>query len=218
MTMTEWHSRKYWQNRPVQERIKNARIPTRYEGKNLENYDVDCGDSVAHDAVSLWASKFNNNVSDGMGLLLYGPTGVGKTHLAQGALLDVVTNYNRSGIFISADRYVDMIYDEMRNDGELPEPYADPYLLKYMRRVFDVVVIDGLGDERAKTEFAKSSLIALIDNRYEEKLVTIITTMLSPKDIGRIYGSRTASMIEESMFFIFVEGSDYRVASKHARQ
>lgn len=214
--MTEWHSNKYWQNRSVQERLKNARIPSRYEGKTLDNYDTDIGDDVAHEAISRWVGRFDSNIKDGMGLLLYGPTGVGKTHLAQGALLTVITANTRSGIFISADRYVDMIYDEMRNDGELPEPYADPYLLKYMRRVFDVVVLDGLGDERAKTEFAKSSLIALIDNRYEEKLLTIITTMLSPKDIGRTYGSRTASIIEESMFSIHVEGSNYRTASKNA--
>jgi DNA replication protein DnaC len=145
-----------------------------------------------------------------MGMVLYGPTGVGKTHMAQGSLIHVVTKHQRSGIFITADRYVDMVYDEVRNDGELPEPYSDPFLMKYMRRMFDLVVLDGLGSERATTEFARNALISLIDNRYEEKLTTIVTTCLNPTELGRTYGKRVLSLLQESCFFINIEGSDYR--------
>lgn len=214
--MTEWRSNKYWQNRPTEEKIKNLRIPARFSGKTLKNYDVEDGDGEAFEAVSRWCAHAEKHVADGMGLVLSGPTGVGKTHMAQGALIFVVTSHTRSGIFITSDRYVDMVYDEMRNDGELPEPYSDPFLLKYMRRTFDVLVLDGLGSERATTEFARNALISLIDNRYEEKLTTIITTSLKPSDIGRIYGKRLLSLLQESCFFINVEGTDYRTVFNDA--
>lgn len=208
--MAEWHSNKYWQNRSKEERIKNLRIPARYRDKSLKNYNVDKGDEDAFDAVSKWCGTLTRNHTEGMGLYLYGHTGVGKTHLAQSAALEVVSNNNISGIFVTSDRYIDMVYDEMRNDGDLPEPYSDPFLLKYMRRTFDLLVLDGLGSERATTEFARNAIISLVDNRYEERLMTIITSILPPAELSRVYGKRLLSIIQESCYLINVEGQDYR--------
>jgi DNA replication protein DnaC len=208
--MAEWHSNKYWQNRSAEDRVKNLRIPARYRDKDLSNYDKSKGDETAYEAVEHWCSTINRNHSEGMGLYLYGHTGVGKTHLAQGAALQVIRNHNISGIFITADRYIEMVYDEMRNDGDLPEPYSDPFLLKYMRRTFDILVLDGLGSERATTEFARNAIISLIDNRYEERLITIVTSILPPAELSRTYGKRLLSIIQESCFLINVEGQDYR--------
>jgi DNA replication protein DnaC len=215
--MTEWHSNKYWQNRSKEERLRNLRIPARYLGKNLDTYDSEAGDSEAFNAINHWCSKATDNLTEGMGMVLYGPTGVGKTHLAQGVLVNVVGSHTRSGIFVTSDRYVDMVYDEMRNDGELPEPYSDPFLMKYMRRTFDLVVLDGLGAERATTEFARNALISLVDNRYEEKLTTVVTTSLSPNELSRTYGKRVLSIFQESCYFINVEGPDYRTVFNDAK-
>jgi DNA replication protein DnaC len=208
--MTEWHSNKYWQNRSKDERIKNLRIPARYRDKSLANYDKENGDEDAFDAVNLWCNAVVRNREEGMGLYLYGHTGVGKTHLAQGVALHAITNNTLSGIFVTADRYIEMVYDEMRNDGDLPEPYSDPFLLKYMRRTFDILVLDGLGSERATTEFARNALISLVDNRYEERLITIVTSVLPPNELSRVYGKRLMSILQESCYLINVEGPDYR--------
>jgi hypothetical protein len=54
--MTEWHSNKYWQNRPLNERLKNLRIPARYVGKDLNTYDKDTGDTEAFNAITKWRS------------------------------------------------------------------------------------------------------------------------------------------------------------------
>lgn len=214
--MTEWKSAKYWRNRSSEERISNARIPARYKGKHLSEYDTSTGDPHAFDAITLWAKNIEEHTTNGMGLYLHGTTGVGKTHLAQAVLTSILKTKNLSGLFITADRFLDMIYDEQRNNGELPEPYSDPNLLKYMRRVFDIVVLDGLGSERATTEFAKNALIALIENRYEEKLITVITSSLPPHELTRVYGKRMNSMLQESCFFIQVDGVDHRTVFTNA--
>lgn len=214
--MAEWHSNKYWQNRSKEDRIKNLRIPARYRDKTLENYDKTNGDEDSFDAINHWCSSILRNREEGMGLYLYGHTGVGKTHLAQGAALQVVGAHNISGIFITADRYIEMVYDEMRNDGDLPEPYSDPFLLKYMRRTFDILVLDGLGSERATTEFARNAIISLIDNRYEERLITIVTSVLPPAELSRVYGKRLMSILQESCYLINVEGQDYRKVISNA--
>jgi DNA replication protein DnaC len=214
--MTEWKSTKYWRNRPVEERVQNARIPTRYKGKKLSTYDLETGDKAAFDAVSSWAKNIEKHIEDGMGLYLYGPTGVGKTHLAQAALTYILEKHTLSGLFVTADRYTDMIYDEIRNNGELPESYSDPNLLKYLRRMFDIVVLDGLGSERSSKEFTRNSLVTLVDNRYEQKLVTIITSVMPPQELGRNYGKKLPSILQESCFFIQVDGVDHRTVFSDA--
>lgn len=214
--MTEWRSNNYWRNRSTEERVQNLRIPTRFRNKGLHTYDTDAGDATAFKAVSKWCSSLHDNLSNGMGLVLYGPTGVGKTHMAQGVLQYAVSNNPLSGAFVTTDRYMDMLYDAQKNDGMLPSAYKDPNFLKYVRRIFDIVVIDGLGTERVTTEFARKEISSLIDSRYEEQLTTIVTTSLSPNEIGRTYGNRVLSILQESCYFILVEGRDYRTAFNDA--
>lgn len=214
--MDEWKSTKYWRNRPVEERINNARIPPRYKGKKLSGYDADTGDKAAFDAVSSWVKNIEKHIEDGMGLYLYGPTGVGKTHLAQAALTAILEKHTLAGLFVTADRYTDMIYDEIRSNGELPESYSDPNLLKYMRRMFDILVLDGLGAERSAKDFTRNSLVTLVDNRYEQKLVTIITSVFPPQELTSRYGKKLTSILQESCFFIQVDGVDHRTVFSDA--
>jgi len=208
--MAEWRSDRYWRNRPVEERLKNARVPARYADKSFTTYDQDKGDPASFAGVSKWASSADKHVKNGMGIFLFGPTGTGKTHLIQSALKEAVSKNLLSGIFITADRYLDMVYDETRNHGELSDGYSDPNLLMYMRRTFDILVLDSLGSERTTTDFARSALAALIDNRYEEKKTTLITSILTPDTIGHRYGQHLASVIHESSFIIETAGLDYR--------
>lgn len=214
--VSEWKSNKYWRNRSPEERIQNARIPTRFRNKNLNEYDLSIGDEDAFNAVKKWVSTIDETLNNGMGLYLYGSTGVGKTHIAQGALKQILTKHKLSGIFITADRYMDMIYDEQRSNGTLPEAYSDPNLLKYMRRVFDIVVLDGLGSERSQTTFAHDNLTSFISNRYEEELITIVTSNLPPPELKQVYGARMLSMLQESCYFIKVEGKDHRMVFTNA--
>lgn len=216
--VNEWKSNKYWRNRSSEERLQNARIPARFKGKSLSEYNSVLGDSDAFNAIQKWVSSIDESLENTMGLYLYGPTGVGKTHLAQGALRSILHNHCLSGIFITADRYMDMVYDEQRSKGTLPESYSDPNLLKYMRRIFDVVVLDGLGSERYKTEFAQDNLTSFVTNRYEENLITIVTSNLPPAEIKRNYNQRMLSMLQESCYFIKVGGTDHRIVFTDGRE
>lgn len=208
-TQTEWHGPKYWRNRPLEERLQNARIPKRFASQTMDTYDKSVGDQDVHYAVMTWLKNFSENLNAGMGLYLFGGTGVGKTHLAQAALREVITNHSVSGIFVPVSSYVEMMYDELNNEGSLPEEYATPYLAKYIRSVYDVVVLDSLGDEN-DTEFTRRSITALINHRYNAQLPVIITSLYNPKKMAARYGERLLSVITACCRLIPVAGTDQR--------
>ena len=208
--MTEWRSAKYWRNRPVDERVKNLRIPPRYKSCTLANFETDDQNKSLVSAARRWCDTFDEQFEKGMGLYIYGPTGVGKTHIASALLKHAVTKHERSGLFMSYDIYTEMVHDARNSDGELPEMYGDPNLLKYARRVFDVLVIDNLNNDRL-TDYMANTTADLIESRWEMSLPTIITTSINPDKLASLFMPRTASMIKDSCYLVGVVGSDYRL-------
>ena len=67
--------------------------------------------------------------------------------------------------------------------------------MKYITRGFDVLVLDGLGEE-ASTDFERKILGSLIKGRYEHGKTTIITTAMTPQDF-KLYGARVAAYVME---------------------
>jgi DNA replication protein DnaC len=213
---TEWHSVKYWRNRSPKERLENARLPKRYRNSSFESYDLETGDANAVNAINLWLADAEDNIANGMGLFLFGSAGVGKTHLAAAILRNIVTNHQLSGSFVTADTYLEMMYDEMRNDGELPEMYADPNLSKYFKRTFDLLVLDALGEEKA-TDFSRKAVTTLVESRYNNQLPMIVTSAYNPSSIKRLYGDRFSSILFDCCLVIPVHGSDHRLGSSVVR-
>jgi DNA replication protein DnaC len=207
--MSDWKSNKYWRNRPIEERLRNLRIPPRYKGCTFDTYNDDDGSSNFKSAMVKWTDSIDRRMEDGMGLYIHGKTGLGKTHMAVAALRHVVTKYELSGLFLSYDIFTEMVHDARNNDGELPEMYGDPNLLKYLRRTYDVVLIDNLNADRL-TEYMAKTISNLIESRYEMLLPTLFTTEINPDKLSSLYSSRVQSIIKQSCYMVHVIGEDYR--------
>jgi DNA replication protein DnaC len=214
--MTDWHGPRYWRNRQPKERVNNAYIPRRFMDKTLDNYDEEVGSWGVVKAVRGWMGIIDENRESGEGLFLCGSTGTGKTHLASAILSELLFTKQLGGYFITAEKYIEACYDEIRNDGELPEEYGNEYLLKYLNSVYDIVVFDGLGSEK-KTDFTKGALVSLFNSRYENKLITIVTSEYSIASLSKIYGPRLSSILQDSTLQIPFEGKDYRT-TRHGKE
>jgi DNA replication protein DnaC len=180
---TDWKSAKWWQNRPPEERVFHARIPQRYNKAHGEEPPT---------AIQEWVEAF----TPGASLLITGRSGTGKTDLAARVLRRLLEQHKLSGRFCTADGYVEMLKDQFDNDNLLPEMYSTPYLVKYIQGVYDIVVLDGLGQER-ETEFATHELGSLLRRRYNDMHTLIVTTSLSVIDFNRRYGSRVEAAVDE---------------------
>lgn len=186
---TEWKSARWWQNRSLEERLTWAHIPPRWS-------EAEYTQSLLSSVTAYSIGEFLNIANKSNGLFIHGPSGSGKTPTAVGILRSILSSRSLSGRFITAERYVEMLKDQFDNDNELPEMYSMPHIVKYIKGVFDLVVLDAVGQERA-TEFSYHEIGSLLRRRNEDCRLTIVTTHLSPTEFIRRYGDRVASVLED---------------------
>lgn len=133
-------------------------------------------------------------------LLLYGKTGLGKTHLS----LAVAGKAVESGygvIYTSAQNLFNKLEKEKfgRSDGNTEETILD----------CDLLIIDDLGAEFT-TQFTVSALYNIINSRELEGKPTIISTNLTPEQLTSTYSERITSRILSNFVMLYFDGSDIR--------
>ncbi|MFD5031676.1 ATP-binding protein [Streptomyces sp. NPDC058405] len=140
-------------------------------------------------------------LAHGRSLLLLGPTGVGKTHQAYGALRDLaVTGVALNWLATSsADMYA-ALRPRSGVDSETEfRRYAHARLL----------LIDDLGAAKA-SEWTEEINFRLVNNRYENQLPTLFTSNVLPGELTNRVGDRVASRLIEMCDRVVITGNDRR--------
>ena len=117
-----------------------------------------------------YADRWPEMMENGMGLLLYGGVGGGKTFLA-GCVCNALLKKQVSVCATSFPRVLNVLQNSMDRQKALDR------LARYQ-----CVLLDDFGVERG-TEYAQEQLFAVVDARYRAKRPTIITTNLSLHDL-----------------------------------
>jgi DNA replication protein DnaC len=155
--------------------MERARIPKRYEHCDFESYSTDVAVAAQH-AQSLKQAKlsvqaFVRDFPGGTdkGILLMGPSGVGKTHLAVAALKDLLRR-GHQGLFCD--------YRELLKEIQASyNPASESTEMKILEpiRTIEVLVLDDLGASKP-SDWVRDIVGIVLNARYNEKLTTIITT------------------------------------------
>jgi DNA replication protein DnaC len=159
--------------------MNRARIPKRYEHCDFESYVTDLADGKVWTAQHAQSLKQGKVVAQGFvrdypgssekGLLLIGPSGVGKTHLAVAALKELLRR-GHQGIFCD---YRELLKEIQASYNPASES-SEMKILEPIRNT-EILVIDDIGASKPSTWVL--DMIGLVLNaRYNERRVTILTT------------------------------------------
>lgn len=163
--------------------------------------ESDHADPKTENVARKYAANFNVMREKGIGLLLCGTVGTGKSFLAA-SIANALIDQGTPCLMTNFSRIISRISEKFGGDQK--------YLDNLNR--FDLLIIDDLGAER-DTEFTWEKVMDVIDARYRAGLPLIITTNLSMRqlsDQSDIRRQRVYSRLREMCVFLEVQGTDRR--------
>lgn len=186
-------------------RLERARIPRRFINKSLSSFKAI--DPKRRDLVKMARSYIDGfrvgDLNDGRaalkdldalseykGLLLLGPVGCGKSHLAAGILREIVLK-GYSGLFYNSPDLLSEIRATFQQGSEISEDD----LIEEISSV-DLLVLDDLGAEKV-TDFVLDRFYLIINKRYESCLPLIVTTNCDMETLRGRLNNRVVSRLME---------------------
>jgi DNA replication protein DnaC len=203
-----------WQQRLSQSLLKNARIPRRYAHCELSNFEIHTDTQrAAHQKAVRLVDQFPVVEK---GLLFYGDAGVGKTHLAVALMRETIIRKGARAVFYEVRELLKLVRDTYRGSTEVSE-------LEVLKPVLEaeLLVLDDLGLEK-KSEWVDETIGLVINTRYSERRLTVITTNLqdveSTEPGSFIYqlGLRTRSRLKEMCDWMLIDSVDARDVGRYA--
>jgi DNA replication protein DnaC len=208
--------------------LEAARIPRRYRHCELSNFEHE-GPFRSLASSYMASLRFVAEFPlESAGLLLTGPIGCGKTHLAVGIAKELIAQKASACLFYDYRELLKQIQNSYNASVQATE-------MEVLRPVFDaeVLVLDELGAAKP-TEWVWDTVSHILNTRYNDKRTTIITTNykdLPPagaepegrvvrasreETLGDRIGERMRSRLHEMCRVVRVEGEDFRMKYKSA--
>lgn len=189
----------------IQRYFNQSHLGRRFTQRRFENFDRNSHTAKAFQQCKDYAENINEHLKDGQGLLLAGPVGTGKTHLAAAIVHEVIEKHVIPAAFVTVPDLLARIKATFGN-GHNEETQEE--LINLVRSA-DLLVLDDMGVEKP-TDWVREQLYIILDSRYEDLKPTIITTNCSLEEMEERIGARTVSRIIEMCDGVMVDGTDYR--------
>lgn len=219
---------------PIRRRtwIQMANLPKARVGWELG----DCTDVPQADLerVSKWLTGLYKGIvvgatgkdTCGVGLLLYGLPGRGKTALAATILQEIMRHASPEALLMESGKVLvrpcyfttfsallDLKGATMEEPEEAEESLYSGVFGTHKSDAYNVrvLVLDDVGREHASLSgWQKSVLHHLLRTRYNNGLPTIVTSNVLKKEWAALYGDATASFVDEAFVPISMDNEDLR--------
>ena len=199
-----------WRRRVAHTLLEAARIPRRYQKCDFSSFVSYENEQLLRALGSARSFAEQFPVVD-RGLLLIGPPGIGKTHIAVATLREVVLTKAVRGLYFDTRTLLSTIRSTFN-------PVTRSSEGDVLRRVMEaeLLVLDDLGAERP-TDWVEETMSLIVNTRYNERRPTIFTSnyedVPDADDLDSLLvrvGFRMHSRLREMCEFLEYGGPDYR--------
>ena len=200
------HPPKWWQRRPLDQRLADLRIPKRFakcEFSSLSDpLPTMLGSEVTVAKVCMdWADTWNQRKKDtsiGEGIVLTETADEDAIKHLVATMWATVETTDATGYFTSAN---DLIESYWYGKRDTDTRIVDPHCLYNCRLTWRILLITHLGSE-PRTEFSGDIVTSVIQSRFNHCLPTLITTPLNEDELLRRYGAPLTQMLLSNNFVI----------------
>jgi DNA replication protein DnaC len=191
--------------------LEVARIPRRYEGCFLGNYQPAANNGSQLRAFNYAFRLSREYPSADRGLLFMGTCGVGKTHLSVAILRELIEKKSVPCLFYEFGS----LLKEIQNSYNPVSQTSELIVLSPVIEA-EVLVLDELGATKP-TDWVRDTMMQVINARYNDRKLTIFTTNYA--DTRRVpaeetledrIGARLRSRLYEMCKTVMIEGEDFR--------
>lgn len=176
--------------------MTNSLMDKKFRSSTFEKWDYSKGTKQMHELGNRYANNFKKCKEEGLGLLIYGKPGNGKTYLSSAIANNLLERFVPV-ICVSINGLLSRIQETYNKWGK----EAESDIIRGLCNA-DLLIIDDLGTEK-RTEWSKAMIYNIIDSRYRSNLPLIISSNLNinPKEqngiLAELYDRRTEDRILE---------------------
>lgn len=186
-------------------------VGVRYSGATLDSFRVtEAVQGAVVDALRAFSTE-GSGIRDGGGVLLYGPRGTGKDHLAIGALRIAILMHGWDVAWIDGQQLFGSMRDRISTEStemDFIRQYTAPKLL---------LVSDPLPQDSTKaiSDYQQSVLWRIVDRRYRDLKSTWVTLNVADvNEASKRLGPQLADRLTDGALCLHCNWPTYRKPSK----